>query len=221
LRRGQIVAAARALVAEAGLEALTVSALEARLSFSRGVITYHFENKDEIIDAVLESAIKEIGRANRIELDQLSSIEDKLRRVMRTTVKGFVGHTEAGYILMSFWSRIPADARVTRINAELYARYRRLARELLAEGRRSGLISREISLDDAAALMVAAVIGIATQVYFQPGAIDPDTVADLASSAIISSLSNTERARPTRGRRTGTRATNLRSTRRSGLSKRD
>src|SRR5205814_9753674 len=50
LRRAQIVAAAREIVAGDGLESLTIGALEKRLGFSRGVITYHFRDKDEIVE---------------------------------------------------------------------------------------------------------------------------------------------------------------------------
>src|ERR1700722_2409301 len=69
LRRGQILTAARRLVAEHGLEALTIGALEDRLAFTRGVITYHFANKDEIVRAVFASAIDEIDASVRREVE--------------------------------------------------------------------------------------------------------------------------------------------------------
>ena len=62
LRRQQVVAAARAIVAQQGLEALTFAALERELGYTRGVITWHFRNKDEIVAAVLHDAVEDIDR---------------------------------------------------------------------------------------------------------------------------------------------------------------
>src|SRR5262249_5563885 len=152
------------------------------------VITYHFEGKDEIIDAVLDSAIEEIDRANKIEAEAAAGIEGKIRSAVVATVLGFVEHKEAGAILMSFWSRIPKDARVTKLNAALFQRYRRRAGKLIAEGQKQGVFKSEVSVENIAALMVGAVIGIATQVYFEPKAIDPEAAAELAGAAVLDRL---------------------------------
>ena len=95
LRRGQIVAIARKIVAEEGLEALTIGSLEARLAFSRGVITYHFQNKDDIVHAVLESAIDEINAGTAAQLAPNMSADEKLKTALRTYIRGFVEHVEA------------------------------------------------------------------------------------------------------------------------------
>src|SRR5437773_5389573 len=94
-RRAQVIAAARSLVAEEGLEALTIGALEERLAFSRGVITYHFRNKDEIVEAVLAHAVAEIEEALRAELRASESPEERVGAVLRSMVRGFLAHPEA------------------------------------------------------------------------------------------------------------------------------
>ena len=62
-RREQIVATARSIVAAQGLNALTFSSLEAECAFTRGVISYHFKNKAEIVSAVFEDVVREIDEA--------------------------------------------------------------------------------------------------------------------------------------------------------------
>src|SRR5262249_13114211 len=94
LRRGQIVAVAQKIVADEGLEALTIGSLEARLAFSRGVITYHFQNKDDIVHAVLESAIEEINAGIDAQLGANLSAEEKLRTLLKMYVRGFLEHVE-------------------------------------------------------------------------------------------------------------------------------
>jgi AcrR family transcriptional regulator len=187
LRRGQIVAAARALVAEQGLEALTIGALEDRLSFTRGVITYHFANKDEIVQAVFASAIEEIDAAVRREVERGATLHDKVRAVLRGNVRGFVDSEVAGRVLLSFWGRLSADPKVRSINAALYAKYRRRATRLLRAARAEGQAA-SVDAGVMGALLVAIVLGIATQHYFEPGAIDVDAAIEEATRTVMARL---------------------------------
>lgn len=210
LRREQIVAAARRIVAEDGLDALTFGALEERLSFTRGVITYHFESKDEIVRAVFSSAVAEIDAAVRAEVEAAASLETRVRAVLRGNVRGFVDRAEAGRILLSFWGRLSSDAKVQRVNAELYARYRRRCARLLSQ---SPDVPAGVDAGTMAALMVGMVLGIATQHYFDPGAIDVDAAIDEGVATVLARLGSAPvsarlRARspaPTRRRGTRTR----------------
>jgi len=187
LRRGQIVAAARRLVAEQGLEALTIGALEDRVSFTRGVITYHFANKDEIVQAVFASAIDEIDAAVRRAVEGGVAIEDKVRAVLRGNVRGFVDSEVAGRVLLSFWGRLSADPVVRKLNADLYAKYRRRAAKLLRSARADGLVG-PVDPTVMGALLVAIVLGIATQHYFEPGSIDVDAAVDEATRTVMARL---------------------------------
>jgi AcrR family transcriptional regulator len=162
LRRGQIVAAARAIVARDGLEALTIAGLEKQLGYTRGVITYHFRNKDEIVEAVLESAIVEIDSATRAEVAAAHGRTGRTAAVIRAVVHGFLTHVEAMRVMVSFWGRLH-DPKIRAANAGLYARYRRQTKKVLG------------TRDDAmATVIVAVVLGIAAQAYFDPGAVDVD-----------------------------------------------
>jgi len=187
LRRGQIVAAARRLVAEQGLEALTIGALEDRVSFTRGVITYHFANKDEIVQAVFASAIDEIDAAVRRAVEGGVAIEDKVRAVLRGNVRGFVDSEVAGRVLLSFWGRLSADPVVRKLNADLYAKYRRRAAKLLRSARADGLVG-PVDPTVMGALLVAIVLGIATQHYFESGSIDVDAAVDEATRTVMARL---------------------------------
>ncbi len=187
LRRGQIVAAARRLVAEGGHGALTIGALEKVLGFTRGVITYYFENKDEIVLAVLDDAIAEIDRATALEVAAEAHATDKVRAAVRGMVRGFLSIEEAGRVLLSFWSRLREDSRAAEKNAALYRRWRAAASELVRRGQASGELG-EGDPEAIGALMVGIVIGVVTQVSFEPGATDPERIVDEASAALIAGL---------------------------------
>jgi TetR/AcrR family transcriptional regulator len=188
LRRGQIVAIARKIVAEEGLEALTIGSLEARLAFSRGVITSHFQNKDDIVHAVLESAIEEINAGTAAQLAPATSGEDRVRATLRNYVRGFIERVEATRILLSFWGRISSDKRARKANATLYASYRKAAAHMLEAGRASGEFAADVDVSAFAAVLVGVVVGIAMQSYFEKGAIDADAATEEAIKAVLARL---------------------------------
>jgi AcrR family transcriptional regulator len=55
-----------------GLEALTISALEGRLAFSRGVITYHFADKIRIVLASYVRGFAVVEEAAAMALARLT-----------------------------------------------------------------------------------------------------------------------------------------------------
>ncbi len=188
LRRGQIVAVARKIVADEGLEALTIGSLEARLAFSRGVITYHFQNKDDIVHAVLESAIEEINAGIDAQLGTNLGHDEKLRTMLKMYVRGFLEHVEATRILLSFWGRISSDKRARKANANLYAAYRKGMAQLVESGKAAGEFAADASVDAVAAALVGVVVGIAMQSYFEKGAIDADAAIEEATQAALARL---------------------------------
>jgi len=188
LRRGQILSAARTLVAEGGLEALTVGALEKRLSFTRGVITYHFRDKDEIVDAVLEGAVREIDEGTVAEVRASATFEEKIEAVLRSKVRGFLDHPEASEVLLSFWGRLKSDPRARASCAGLFAGYRAQGRALVAEGRARGDFKDDVPEEETAALLVGTVIGIVVQSIFEPGALDADAAVREAARTFAARL---------------------------------
>src|SRR5262249_3475617 len=166
LRRGQIVAVARKIVADEGLENLTIGSLEARLAFSRGVITYHFQNKEDIVHAVLESAIEEINAGIDAQVGAQPAAEEKLRTSLRRDGRGFLQHVEATRILLSFQGRISSDKRARKANASLYAAYRGGITQVLEAGKAAGDFAADAPVEAISASLVGVVIGIAMQSYF-------------------------------------------------------
>jgi AcrR family transcriptional regulator len=176
LRRAQIIAAARAVIAKGGLEALTFAGLEKQLGYTRGVITYHFKNRDEIVDAVLASAVDEIDRSTRVEVAAAQGKSGRAAAVIRAVVRGFLVNVEATRVMVAFWGRLHAEPRIRAVNAKLYARYRRQTRDVVGG-------------DEAlATVIVAVVLGIVAQWYFDPGAIDVDAAVEEAVRAVEARL---------------------------------
>ena len=186
LRRSQIVTAARALVAAGGLGALTFGALERQLGFSRGVLTYHFTDREEIVAALLQSAVAEIDDATTEKLGASATLEGAVRAVLRTKVYGFLGHPEAAEILIAFWSR-PRGGPVRDWTATLFAGYRAQAAALVRAARKADPRCRA---DPAAmaTLLVGVVIGLVVQVRFDPGSVGVEPALEEAAQTLIARL---------------------------------
>src|ERR1700730_2360546 len=58
IRRAQIVEAAVAIIAEQGLDHLSLSAIEKRAGMSRGQLTYYFHTKEDILLAVFDQLLE-------------------------------------------------------------------------------------------------------------------------------------------------------------------
>ena len=187
LRRREIVAAARRLVAREGLEALTIAALEKRLDYTRGVITYHFRDKLDLVHAVLESAVEEIGSATLSGVRESPGAAGKIEAVLRGMVGGFLERREAGLVLLSFWSRLNSDPRSRRLNARLYRTFRRQSALLLRSALRT-LEPASVSPEPSAVLLVGLVLGIAAQAYFDPGAVDVEAALREAARLLRAGL---------------------------------
>ena len=182
LRRSRIVAAARALVAQGGLEALSFSSLEERLDFTRGVITYHFADKDEIVAAVLQSAVAEIDGATSAEVEASASLEEKVRAVLRTKVQGFLDHPEAAEILLAFWAQLSLQGPVRQLTAQLFGGYRVQSARLVRAARKRNPRCRA-DPDAMAAVLVGTVIGLVIQSRFEPEAIRVPAAIEEAAQA--------------------------------------
>lgn len=174
-RRAEIVGVARHLIAEGGLEGLTIGRLEKRLPYTRGVITHHFANRDDIVDAVLASAVAEIDRATSEQAVRGMARGEQIRAVLRTKVRGFLDHPEATQILLAFATRPTGDPRAAAVDAQIFARYREES---------SVLFRHHPDVEALAALLVGTVIGLVVQIRLGPGAVDPEAAIDVAAQAL-------------------------------------
>ena len=181
LRRMQIVREARVLIANGGLSALTIGALEQRLTFTRGVITHHFRDKDDIVSAVLESAVAEIDAATDESIQSSTDFEAKVTAVVRTKITGFLENREASWILLAFWGQIRFDPSARQQITMLFAGYRQQSAQLIEWGMTEGVIPRDLDVDAVAVVLVGAVIGVVTQVMLSANEINVDAAVDTAA----------------------------------------
>jgi AcrR family transcriptional regulator len=131
LSREDWIAAAFDAIAEGGLSALAVEPLAARLGVTKGSFYAHFANRDELIEATLESWERSHGGSGLAPFAQIEDPAASLRAVLLAAVT--FSQSGAPSVHMSLLGELgdprvrDAVARVTAKRVELLtATYRRL-----------------------------------------------------------------------------------------------
>jgi AcrR family transcriptional regulator len=109
--RERIVEAARDIVSEEGLDALSMRALGLRVGYSPATIYLHFRDKDELLRSVMDEGFKRLGGTVREEVSGLRadvSPVDRLAATARAYARFALENT--GYFRAMF--KIPGVARL-------------------------------------------------------------------------------------------------------------
>src|SRR5262249_8840244 len=73
IRRREIVTAAAAVIAEQGIQHLSLSEIESKIGMSRGQLTYYFKAKEDILLAVFDRMVQQMR-------ERFESAENPCRR---------------------------------------------------------------------------------------------------------------------------------------------
>src|ERR1700716_1175324 len=105
IRREQIVDAAVAVIAERGLQHLSLSEIENKVGMSRGQLTYYFKTKEDILLAVFDHLLVLMGQQNaEAEFDKLDWLEI-VRQIMLIVLQTPPAHPEFHALQHAFQSQ--------------------------------------------------------------------------------------------------------------------
>jgi len=142
VRRAQIVDCAIDTIAELGFARASVDQIAKRAGVSKGVITYHFPNKEEIVDAIVEKVVT-AGRAYmepRIVAE--TSAAGRLRAYIESDLEFIDAHRKALIALVEIaMNARRADGSLV-IGPESLAQRAANLEDLLRAGQRSGEFRR-------------------------------------------------------------------------------
>jgi TetR/AcrR family fatty acid metabolism transcriptional regulator len=141
-RRAQIVDCAIDTIAELGFAKASVDQIAQRAGVSKGVITYHFPNKEEIVDGIVET----VGTAGRAyvmpRIVAETTAAGRLRAYIEAHLEFFDAYRKPLIALVEIaMSARRADGRLV-IGPDSLARRAADLEELLRAGQRSGEFRR-------------------------------------------------------------------------------
>ncbi|WP_052850869.1 TetR/AcrR family transcriptional regulator [Streptomyces avicenniae] len=191
-RRRQIAEAVCALVADHGLDAVTVARTAATAGMSVGLVQHYFRSKDEM----LLHAFRTVGARIRARADERvragTDHRRPLARVLSEVLAEFVpldGTRRAEFRVTRAFAGRALDAPAL---AEVDVETARLIRADLARGVHNGKECGEVAPDldpwPAAVRLLAVAEGLALQVYRDPGGVEGTPAAELTAAVIDAEL---------------------------------
>ena len=179
-RRRQIVQTAIETIATQGFSQASLAEIARKAGISKGVISYHFAGKKELIREILASLIREPSEFIKDRVSRSEGALEKLIAYVQANFE-FMKRNRDGYVaLVDLWGQRGLDKDFDRFNAEAYEPSRRYLGKILEAGQASGEI-RAVPMPVTASIIQAAIDGVMLQWVFDPEAIDLDE----ASSEIV------------------------------------
>ena len=170
-RRQQILDAARACMLEHGLEAVSMEMIIARSGLSTGAVYRYFKGKDEIIEAAIAAAAREIGAA---VAPILASPEPGLpSQLVGRLLAAWISYSRSGVGAAAGIDRMPTALHgwsYAQTDPELKAAlqaglrgFRELCLPLIKQWQTDGVVSATVGPDALAQLILSICLGFAAQ----------------------------------------------------------
>jgi AcrR family transcriptional regulator len=177
-RRRQILAAAKAVFADAGYHGASIHAIIERAQIARGTFYLYFSSKAAVFDSILDQAMAELrARIRRIEVaaPDAPPPQVQLREQVVATLEYIVSDRPLAVLLMS--AGHTPDAEATERLDQFFAEVRDLIRRALTTGVELGLVRRSRPELVAAALL-GMIRGVIELVIHETDAPTVDEVVD-------------------------------------------
>ncbi len=174
-RREQIVQATIQCLARDGYARLTMKTLAREAGVSQGILHYYFADKAAILVAVLESVTADLDqRLEQAQNAHLNAPEKRLRAVICTCLETAHARPELWQVFIQLWGEMMHDKQLAAINADLYTKMRRQIAALITLGIRRGVF-RHLQVEEAAAMILGLIDGMALQLTFDPHVLTLET----------------------------------------------
>lgn len=167
VRRHEIATATAQLIAESGLDNVTIQAIAARCGYTQGMLLHYFKNKSELICSALDWCDRQYQQ--RCELATLGKqgLDAAFARLQVALPTSDTIKAEWS-IAIQLWSRIPFEPVIADYFSnkrwDLYA----ILLDDLATAEKLGQLKTDIDAEHCAKALIATVTGIGVNYLFHP-----------------------------------------------------
>ncbi|GIH91124.1 TetR/AcrR family transcriptional regulator [Planobispora siamensis] len=166
-RRAQIVACAIEVIAEVGYAQTSLALIAKRAGISKGVISYHFKGKDELIQQVVDEAFTSGDVFVRSRIEGQTTAAAMLRAYIEASVEFYRTHRAHMIALLDIWSAFRHEDGRPRLDTTANEPEMAAVEEILRFGQLAGEF-REFSTRVMAVTLKQAVDGVLTQMAAYP-----------------------------------------------------
>jgi AcrR family transcriptional regulator len=176
VRRAQIVDAAVAVIAEQGIQNLSLSEIEQKVGMSRGQLTYYFKTKEDILLAVFDRLLTMMCKQH--EQPDTGWLE-VVRQLLHMILQDIPAHPEFHALQHTFLSQISHRDDFRQRLADLYEQWRQRGAEDLERQLQNRPAVRKVSPRALSTLVQAMLHGLAVQKAADPNALETQEMVHL------------------------------------------
>jgi TetR/AcrR family transcriptional regulator, transcriptional repressor of bet genes len=188
VRREQIVRATIRCLARDGYAGLTMKRVATEAALSQGILHYYFRDKAAMLAAAALRVTADLDRRVAAEVRGARDARARLRAVIRACLETAIESRDFWTVFIEFWGEAFHDRRLAAVNRQAYARARRLIGVSLVQGVADGRW-RRVDVEEAAAVVLGLLDGLALQLTFDRGLMTPSRAARVAEDALVRYLS--------------------------------
>ncbi|MDQ0396240.1 transcriptional regulator BetI [Labrys monachus] len=127
VRRRQLIEATIEAIADVGFNATTIAEIARRADVSTGLVSFHFGDKDGLLEATLRHLARELSRSAATRMRAASSPRERVQAVIDTNLGANQFERGIGTVWLAFWGQVPHSPRFARVQR---AYQRRIAANL-------------------------------------------------------------------------------------------
>ena len=177
-RRQQIIDGLYECLACAGHEKTTIKDIARAAGVSYGVIHYYFDNKKEIVLALVEDYVKRHENLWGTLVNPADSAWERLRKMVSLAVDRFVFEQKTNMVFLNLYQMASSDDDIRNCLMSSYEHFRKAVRDILEYGISSGQFA-DTSPERFDILFVGLIEGVFLQVAMESGLCDKEEIEHL------------------------------------------
>ncbi len=198
-RRKQIVDTAIRTIASRGYSQTSLAEIAREAGISKGVISYHFEGKGDLVEEILARLMQEPADYIKGLVDVQAAAADKLRAYIAANFEFAKAHRNHLLALVDLWGSRDSSEGRNRFDSEAYGPSRRYLSRILETAQERGELG-PVPANTMASVIQAAIDGVLLQWAFDPDAVDLDACRDEIQKMVTGHIA-IRRVAPVDGRR--------------------
>jgi TetR/AcrR family transcriptional regulator, transcriptional repressor of bet genes len=122
VRRNDLIRAAYQVFLEQGVNGMTVARIGERVGMSHGIVNYYFKTKDDLLEAVMRHAFRQISDDAVARLKHAATPRERIDAVVRANFLEGVFRRETAAAWLSFYGLAPQVPMFARLQMAYYRR---------------------------------------------------------------------------------------------------
>lgn len=189
-RRKQIIDATIRVMAEKGWSETSIDEITREAGVSRGLVSYHFKDKSELLSGVLVRCQEMFNDAIQKAIEQTDDRIERARLALRHALAYTVEDPTVYQVFVYFAANGRSNPELGDQIRRLWDNFRKIAAAGIRRGQLRGVYRNDIDPDAAAARQIGAITGLALQWIVDPDAFPFEEAAQQCEDMLIQYLTS-------------------------------